>query len=298
MAEAATDLGTSMDHPLTGVPPSWASSWGQDAYGVFAAFEIGGVEQRMRWIPEGRWLLGSPSDEPGRYHDEQQLDVELPRFWMADVPCTQALYQAVTGENPSEFQHSQRPVENVSWIDAMEMIETLNRKIPGLEVRLPFEAEWEAACRAGTTTATYAGPIEILGERNAPVLDRIAWYGGNSGVDYDLGEHYDSSGWDEKQFPHDRAGTRIVGLKQPNPWGLYDTLGNVYEWCADASKGRMVPPLPQIDDDRGSESPAGRVFRGGRWYWNARHCRAAYRLARDPGLRDVGVGFRLSRGQD
>ena len=98
---------------------------------------------------------------------------------------------------------------------------------------LPSEAQWEYACRAGTETALYSGNLEILGERNAPALDPIAWYGGNSGVDFDLKDGHDSSDWSEKQYPHTRAGTRPVKLKRVNPWGLYDLLGNVWEWTQD-----------------------------------------------------------------
>ena len=281
-----------------GVPPAWADRWGQDRYGVFASFVVDGVAQRMRWIRAGGFVMGSPADEPGRWENEgPQHRVTLTKgFWMADAPCTQALWQVVMGDNPSEFKSPRRPVEQVSWNDVQEFLDRLNRQRSGLNVGLPTEAQWEYACRAGTTTATYSGPIEILGENHAPILDEIAWYGGNSGVRWDLDpeQGYDSSKWIEKQHSHSRAGTREVGLKRPNPWGLHDMLGNVWEWCTDywgdyVGEDAVDPPGPP--------SGARRVSRGGSWLRDARAVRAAFRGAYGPGFRNVSLGFRLVRGQ-
>ena len=187
----------------------------------------------MRWIPPGRFLMGSLEDEAGRYDWEgPQHEVTIARgFWLFDTPCTQALWQAVMdGDNPSRFQSPDRPVENVSWNDVQEFLTRINKKVSGLDLVLPSEAQWEYACRAGTTTALYTGEIEILGERNAPALDPITWYGGNSGVGFELDNGYDSGDWPKKQYDHKRAGTRPVGLKAANPWGgLSDMLGNVWE---------------------------------------------------------------------
>jgi formylglycine-generating enzyme required for sulfatase activity len=196
------------------------------------------------------------------------------------------------GENPSEFVDPKRPVEQVRWDDAERFLEQINGLLPCLDLVLPTEAQWEYACRAGTDTATYAGPIEILGERNAPVLDAIAWYGGNSGVDFDLENGSDSSSWLEKQYEHSRAGTRPVGLKNPNGWGLYDMLGNVWEWCADD----MRPyDDASVTDPVGSLESAQRALRGGSWNVNARSARAASRDANDRDFRNFNFGFRCAR---
>ncbi len=284
-------------HPLDeGQPPAWASEWGEDGHGVFVAFTVGGQAQRLRWLQPGRFLMGSPERESGRRDNEgPQHEVVLGQgFWLGETPCTQAFYEAVTGENPSEFRTSDRPVEKVSWQDCQSFLEALNQRVPGLDARLPSEKEWEYGCRAGTSSATYAGDLEILGSRNAPVLDDIAWYGGNSGHGFELSEGWDSSDWREKQYPHGKAGTRPVRLKEPNARGLYDMLGNVWEWCTDA-----YAPYPSATVSASPASDMGslRVIRGGSWYDRARSLRAAARDAHAPGARSDDLGFRLARGQ-
>ncbi|MEI2783178.1 MAG: formylglycine-generating enzyme family protein [Candidatus Competibacter sp.] len=283
-------------HPLaTGCPPRWASGWGQDRYGVFVEFTLQGVTQRLRWIPPGRFWMGSPEDESGRDNDEgPRHQVTLTEgYWLFDAPCTQALWEAVMGDNPSRFQSPTRPVENVSWNDVQDFLARIDARIPGLDLTLPSEAQWEHACRAGTETAIYAGDMAILGQCNAPALDPIAWYSGNSGVDFDLKEGHDSSGWPEKQYPHTKAGTRPVQLKRANPWGLYDMLGNVWEWCQDGTRDydqdARTDPTGSLDAD------ASRVLRGGSWRGDARGVRAAYRLHGRPGHRNVSIGFRCAR---
>ena len=239
--------------------------------------------------------MGSPDDEEGRDSDEgPRHEVTIGSgFWMFDTPCTQSLWEALMGKNPSEFQSRDRPVENVSWKDCQEFLRRLNAKV-GLSLSLPSEAQWEYACRAGTTEATYAGPLEIKGVNNAPILDAIAWYGGNSGIDFELSNGYDASAWSEKQFEFDRAGTHPVGKKRANPWGLYDMLGNVWEWCEDV----------WVDDYReesraAASDPASapRVIRGGSWVDDARHVRAAYRDRSEPSHRYRRPGLSLCRVQ-
>jgi formylglycine-generating enzyme required for sulfatase activity len=275
----------------------WASDGGADRFGRWASFEASGVSHRLRWIPSGRCLMGSPESEAGRWEAEgPRHEVSLSEgFWLGETPCTQALWEAVTGENPSRFRSRRRPVERVSWEDCQRFFAALNERVPDLRAGLPTEAQWEHACRAGTRTATWLGDLRILGERNAPLLDTIAWYGGNSGVGYELAEAEDCSEWSETQVPSTRAGTREVGRKHPNPWGLYDMLGNVWEWCSDYWADRY-PSGPRIDP-RGPEEGAGRVIRGGSWGARARGVRAACRDGDPPGGRGDSLGFRLSRGQ-
>jgi formylglycine-generating enzyme required for sulfatase activity len=244
--------------------------------------------------------MGSPADEEGRFEDEgPRHEVTLAEgFWLFDTPCTQELWRAVTGENPSGFKSPTRPVEQVSFEDVQRFIGRLNDRVPGLELSLPSEAQWEYACRAGTQLATYAGAMRILGENNAPVLDQIAWYSGNSGVGFELAEGEDSRNWPEKQYPHERAGTRPVGLKAANPWGLYDMLGNVWEWCADhwhdSYDGAPTDGSAWLDNEGGA---ALRVVRGGSWLFDARGVRAAYRFHGAPAIRLSFLGFRCARVQ-
>jgi formylglycine-generating enzyme required for sulfatase activity len=286
--------------------PDWAETIGRDAYGVLVTISVPAlrgkpVVPRLRWIPPGRFMMGSPDKEPGRYNNEGPLHpVTIGQgFWLFDTPCTQALWRAVMGRNPSEFKSPTRPVETVSFADVQRFLDRLNERLPGVDLVLPSEAQWEYACRAGTTEATYAGPMRILGERNAPVLDAIGWYGGNSGVGFELKNGYDVSGWPERQYPDARAGTHPVGRKAPNAWGLYDMLGNVWEWCADHwhdnYRGAPADGTARLDAD--ADGAAYRVIRGGSWYDDARIVRAASRNGVPPALRVVFLGFRCARVQ-
>ncbi len=289
--------------------PEWASAIGRDRFGLWTetAVEPGTkaepVVQRLRWIPPGQFLMGSPEDEPGRWEAEgPQRRVTISHgYWLFDTPCTQALWAAVMGENPSHFRDHDRPVEQVSWDDAQRFLEQINDRVSGLELVLPSEAQWEHACRAGTQTALYTGSIEIRGDMDAPALDPIAWYGGNSGLDYDLAEGVDSTqGWWEgkqKQYDHKRAGTRKVKGKQPNPWGLYDMLGNVWEWVQDPRHENYKSASVDGSVWESEEAGAMRVVRGGSWYSVARGCRAAFRYGVEPNDSSDYLGFRCARVQ-
>ncbi len=284
-------------------PPAWAKQIGTDVFGTYADIAIPTgksrlVRQRMRLIQPGRFHMGSPRGEPGRYDDEgPKHEVAIQQgFWLFDTPCTQQLWRAVMGKNPSAFNSPTRPVERVRYTDVLAFLDTANGRVEGLDLILPSEAQWEYACRAGTGDATYAGPMEILGEHNAPVLDAIAWYGGNSGQNFDLKNGYDSSDWKDQQYPNTRAGTRIVKQKDPNRWGLYDMLGNVWEWCADEWHGTYDgAPNDGTAWAAARDGAADRVIRGGSWGNGARDVRSAVRYHADPSLRNDGVGFRCAR---
>jgi formylglycine-generating enzyme required for sulfatase activity len=135
-------------------PPPWASEWEEDAeWGLAATLNLNGVKQTFRWIQPGTFLMGSPEGEVDRFGNETLHEVTLSRgYWLADTACTQALWQAVMGENPSFFQDDPaQPVEQVSWEDVQTFLDRLNALVPGLDAGLPSEAQWEYACRAGTT---------------------------------------------------------------------------------------------------------------------------------------------------
>jgi formylglycine-generating enzyme required for sulfatase activity len=215
-------------------------------------------------------------------------------FWLFDTPCTQALWQAVMGDNPSRFLSPGRPVEQVSFEDVRRFLAKVNERVPGLNLTLPSESRWEYACRAGTETATYGGPIEILGANNAPVLDKIAWYGGNSGMGFELDNGFNTGGWPAKQYADSKAGSHPVKGKQPNAWGLYDMLGNVWEWCEDHCHDNYQGA--PADGSAWLSSAARRVIRGGSWGNEARGVRAACRGGNDPSDRYDSLGFRCARG--
>jgi len=292
--------------------PTWAVDFGSDRYGFFATFEIKPVRQRMRWIPPGRFFMGSPAGKDyGLGNEGPQHEVIITHgYWMFDTPCTQALWTALMGDNPSYFPDPERPVEQVRWEDAVGFAKKLNERLARdypsnakglidgwerLQFRLPTEAEWEYACRAGTTGDTYVGDLDLKSrdQTKAEILDSIAWYGGNSGLRYDLEKSMEMTWLEDLQSEEKNGGTRKVAQKSPNAWGLYDMFGNVWEWCQDWYGEYPAEPVDCVEDPIGPTEGTIRVMRGGSWVNPAQFLRSACRSRLDPGYRGNGLGFRL-----
>ena len=211
-------------------------------------------------IPAGEFLMGSESEEAFSYMEQPVTRVRISQgFFLGKYEVTQGQWQEVMGSNPSFFDECgpDCPVEGVSWEDVQEFIGRLNAAVGEERYRLPTEAEWEYAARAGTSGDRYGN------------LDAIAWYDGNSG---------------------DR--THPVGRKAPNALGLYDMLGNVFEWVGDWYGDY---PGGEVTDPQGPASGSKRVRRGGGWIYYAGFCRASSRRNYSPGDRSFYLGFRLLR---
>ena len=253
-------------------PEAWASDWGEDEFGLWMAFTYKGVRQAFRWCEPGTFLMGSPENEPERYGDELQHEVTLTKgFWMADTTVTQALWQAVMGDNPSEFKGEERPVENVNWEGAQAFINKMNVLKAELKLCLPTEAQWEYACRAGSTT-----PF-CWGEQ----ID-------SSLVNFDGNYPYNDGSKSEY-----REETVDVKALPCNDWGLYQMHGNVWEWCQDWFGDY---PSASVIDPQGPDTGFDRVLRGGSWIYSGRFCRSAARDSDVPSSRYSILGFRLARG--
>lgn len=276
--------------------PEWAVDWGYDEYGIWSEFQINEVVQRMRWISPGKFLMGSVDSEQGHSAREApQHEVIIKKgYWLFDTPVTQALWLVVMGNNPSEFKSLDRPVENVTWNECKQFIKNISKRLPSLELNLPTEQQWEYACRAGSTTALYHSEIDIIGENNAPALDSIAWYGGNSGEKFELENGYDNSNWKELQYDNYKPGSHPVAQKSPNAWGLWDMLGNVFEWTCDEWKDNYTEaPTNEIIREE-NKYIDGYVIRGGSWGSTAANCRSASRFSVAPDGYGSDVGFRCA----
>ncbi len=225
----------------------------------------------FRLIPAGTFIMGSPADELGRETDETQHEVRLSKpLYMQTTEVTQAQWTVVMGTNPFYFKSCgvNCPVENVSWDDVQAFITALNALGIGT-YRLPTEAEWEYAARAGSTMAFANGPITEVGCADDPILDAMGWYCYNS-----------------------NNTTQRVAHKQPNAWGLYDMHGNVYEWCQDWYGDY---PSTLTTDPTGPATGFSRVFRGGTYAEFASDCRSADRNYFYPDFKCDYLGFRLVR---
>ena len=228
----------------------------------------GGAEMEMIYCPPGEFIMGSPANEKDRSEHETQHRVRLTKgFWLGKYPVTQRQWRNVMGSNPSVFNGDDLPVETVSWDDCQEFIRKVNASL-GCGARLPTEAEWEYACRAGTTTAYHWG--------NALNGDRANCDGNYPCATTQKGRYLEK--------------TTTVGQYAANSWGFYDMHGNVSEWCNDWY-GEY--PFGRVTDPQGPASGDGRVLRGGSWRNYAKSCRSAYRYWIDPGFRDCYCGFRL-----
>lgn len=217
-------------------------------------------------IPAGSFRMGSPADDAAHSDDGRpQTEVVISRaFFLGATEVSQAQWSAVMGTNPSSNRGDSLPVEGVSWDDAMAFCRKLTEReraagrLPeGWGFTLPTEAQWEYACRAGTT-GPYAGD-----------LDAMAWYHSNA-----------------------ENATHAVGTKQANAWGLHDMIGNVAEWCADWHQPKLAGGT--VSDPTGPVSGEDRVYRGGTWLDSARFCRSVTRLRESPDHRDDVIGFRVA----
>jgi len=263
-------------------------------------------------IEGGMFSMGSPSNEPGRSNDEALHRVTVSAFYIGKYQVTQAEYEAVMGTNPSKYKGANLPVENVSWYDAVEYCNRLSQReglTPAYTIdksrsdpnnkneyddirwlvilnpnangyRLPTEAEWEYACRAGTTTRFWSGNNETTLSGKANVADLTAK------------EKYPDWTWTIVNIHDGYAETSPVGIFAPNQWGLYDMHGNVWEWCWDwyddyKSKAQINP--------MGAVSGAYRVIRGGSWFNYAADVRSAFRNSYNPSDKYINIGFRLVR---
>ncbi|MCX6875711.1 MAG: SUMF1/EgtB/PvdO family nonheme iron enzyme [Verrucomicrobia bacterium] len=231
--------------------PTGKSSWDGAAAGQRREVDLGGgLKLELCGIPAGKFTMG---EREGRH------EVTLSKaFWLGRTPVTQAQWEAVMRNNPSHFKGRDLPVEQVNWDDASEFCKKLNAKAlspAGWKFALPTEAQWEYACRAGTT-GDYAGS-----------LDEMAWYWSNSG-----------------------GTTHPVATKKPNAWGLHDMHGNVWEWCAD---WYAAYSSDAATDPTGSNTGSARVLRGGGWNYDSSNCTSAYRNDGYPSYWFYSYGFRV-----
>ena len=225
-------------------------------------FEVGGVKFKMVKVEGGTFTMGATLGQGSDvlYGEKQAHNVTLSDYYIGETQVTQALWNAVMGDNPTYFKVDNLPVECVSWVNVVEkFIPALNRKT-GRTFRLPTEAEWEYAARGGNKSKGYK-------YSGSNIIDEVAWYDGNSG-----------------------GKTHLVKGKKSNELGLYDMSGNVWEWCNDwygkYSSGAQTNP-------QGPDKGSNRVLRGGGWGRDARYCRVSCRGSCTPSYRTDGIGFRL-----
>lgn len=243
--------------------------WQGTKAGERKVIKIKDVEFAFRWCPAGKFTMGSPSEESGRYDNEKQHEVTLTKgFWMLETEVTQKQWKAIMGNNPSYLQGDDLPVENVSWDNCQAFCKKC--KELGLPVQLPTEAQWEYACRAGSKTAYFWG--------NALNGDKANCMGTNPCGTDASGKYLGK--------------ITSVGSYDANAWGLFDMHGNVWEWCQDWYEEFSSD---SVTDPTGASKGSSRVIRGGGWNSFAKGCRSAYRDNCYPGDRDLNMGFRVMR---
>jgi len=238
-------------------------------------------------IKPGEYLMGCSQGDSDCLRDEKPAHrVQITKgFEIGKYEVTQAQWESVMGNNPSHFKGADRPVESVSWNDVQEFLQKLNARHDGYRYRLPSEAEWEYATRAGT-----------VGRYYGPSLDAIAWYGNNSGdavIDAKTIWETDRANY-VKRIGENRDQTHAVGQKQPNAWGLYDMEGNVMEWVQDWYDDSYYKSSPPVDPP-GPASGQFRVVRGGSWSYDAVFARVSHRALVEPSSSNLLIGFRCVR---
>lgn len=222
-------------------------------------------------IPAGEFLMGSPNAEKDRNEDESpQHKVSVPAFFMGKFAITQAQYQAIIGSNPSNFKGYNLPVEKVSWNEATNFCQKLSTET-GRNYRLPSEAEWEYACRVGTTTPFHFG---------ATLTTNLANYDGFFPYQSEPKGKY-------------RVKTTKVGIFPPNAFGLYDMHGNVWEWCLDNWHDNYIDAPNNGSPWKNKNDNSSRLMRGGSWVLHPRYCRSANRSGNTAKLRNDVIGFRV-----
>jgi formylglycine-generating enzyme required for sulfatase activity len=268
--------------PLIQVPEKRTAQYYPEILVAVHRGQTATIRLEMILIPGGSFLMGSPEDEPEREEVEgPQHWVTVPSFFMSRYPITQAQYQAIMGENPSDFKgdvgeasrNENRPVENVSWHEATAFCNHIAQQ-SDRPYRLPTEAEWEYACRSGTTTPFYFG---------STITPDLANYDGN----------YTYNDGPEGEYREETTPVDYFGIA--NGFGLCDMHGNVWEWCQDHWHDTYegAPPDGSAWIDPEASEDALRVLRGGSWYSNPRDCRSASRDFDDAGERFNSYGFRV-----
>jgi formylglycine-generating enzyme required for sulfatase activity len=241
------------------------------AAGEYYSPIINSLGMSLVYVPQGSFIMGSPEDEQGRNEDEVQHKVTITKaLYIQNTPVTQGQWKALMGNDPSALgdRGDHFPIEQVSWSDCQEFIKRMNALGEGT-YRLPTEAEWEYACRAGSTAAFALGDLTTFFCDHDPILDELGWYCGNS-----------------------ERHTHTVAQKSPNAYGLCDMHGNVCEWCQDWYGVYSIGPE---EDPTGPGSGSKRVIRGGSWFSSAKTCRSASRFSWASKQKTPFIGFRLVR---